>query len=600
MKKSYIVLTVLAMAALVSCQENEINYKPLEKGEVGFYLKGARTTKAGDVATVKGVTLPLGNDGRGNSFVLEQTITDLDAMGPETKGTPAYTENVIDLYGGKFTATVIGKNGTYEEKGEFVYDSAYKKFIRKYDNDLWDNAALTFYMWMPGALDASVNSGNGIAVSNLSGGKITFSYDGSGLLAASADSVLAKDMTDLLFTSRSFSGKGTGNGQYNEKEGADVLFHHVFTGVKFASSNPAEDDATIKINEVIFRGLQDKGTCVVTPAAEGGSYSDDPTNYSSASTSVWTPASSPVSGTSYSTGAISGFADYSKSTYTFPDSFTAKGKDGKSTGDRNFNDDNASQTLWIMPQTIGSDVKLTIKYTITRDGVEEPGEWTIDFGDYLSKTGTQIELKAGQLHTFYIKIDDVNVMIEDEVDATDEEKNNVVITNTGSVDAFIRAAIIGQWLDEEGNPVFGFQDGLTDYFEVDSWYDDQFGEGVDKTETIHHGSFSDLAGYSDKIHGTTYANPLNGWLLCDDGFYYYTEVVEAGKDAGGSLFTSYKVNPDFPRNVDTGVTNHEIYFQLEISTQAVSAKMTAEKEGKSNYTWDAAWERALGYKPVKK
>lgn len=589
MKKSYIVLTVLAMAALVSCQENEINYKTLEKNEVGFYLRGARATKAGEASAVRGATIPLGNDGRGHSFVLEQTITDLDAMGPETKGTPAYTENVIDLYGGKFTATVIGKNGAYEENGEFVYDDAYKKFIRKYDDDLWDNAALTFYMWMPGDLDASVNSGNGIAVSNLSDGSITFTYDGSGLLAASADSVLAKDMTDLLFTSRSFSGKGTGDGQYNVKEGADVLFHHVFTGVKFASSNSEDDDETIKINEVIFRGLQDKGTCVVTPAAEDGSYSDDPTIYSSASTSVWTPANSPVSGTSYSTGAISGFADYSKSSYEFPSSFTANGKDpngkAQSSGARNLNDDNASQTLWIMPQVITAGVKLTIKYTVN----DEPGEWTIDFGEYLSKTDTQIEFMAGQLHTFFIKIDDVNVQIEDNV--TSSTKNGVVITNTGSVDAYIRASIIGQWLDDYENPVFGFVDNITDYEQADSWYDDQFGAGEDETSRVSHGTFVGLAGYKGGD------NPLNNWKLCPDGFYYYMEVVEKGEAAGDALFTSYTINPDFPQSVRVGSKTYPIHFQLEISTQAVSAKMPAEKNGKTNYTWQEAWEKALGYDP---
>ena len=586
MKKIYIVLTVLAMAALVSCQENEINFRSLEKGEVGFYLKSSRMTKAGDAsATVKGVTIPLGVDEMGNRLVLDQTITSLDAIAPETKGTPAYTENVITLFGGKFNATVVGKDGVYESNGEFAYDEGSGKFVRKYDNDLWDNAALTFYMWMPGTLGKAVNEGDGIADSDLSDGSITFSYDGSQLLAASADSVLAKDMTDILFTSKSFSKKGTGEGEYNEKEGAEILFYHALAGIKFASSNSEGDDETIKINEVIFRGLQDKGTCVITPP--------DDEDGKSADAAVWTPASSPVSGTSYSTGAVSAvFADYSNSQYDFPDSFTANGKDGKSTGARNLNDDDATQTLWIMPQTITSNVKLTIKYTYTRDGVEEPGEWTIDFGEYLSKSNTQIQLKAGQLHTFYIKIDDVNLMIEDEVDPTSETKSNVVITNTGSVDAYFRAAIIGQWLDDEGNPVFGFQDSITEYQEVDSWYDDQFGAGVDDTETRRHGTFTGLAGYG------TNSNPLNGWVLCEDGFYYYMTAVAPGAATGSPLFTKYEVNSEFPRETVFGVNTYEIHFQLEIATQAVSAKMPAEKNGETNYDWDVAWEKALGSKPV--
>ena len=585
MKKTYIVLTVLAMAALVSCQEEkEINYKPLEKDVVGFYLREAGVTKAGDV-TMRGVTIPIGDDGH-HSFILEQTITDLDAMGPETKGTPAYTMNVKDLYGGKFNAALVGK--TVKRYGdEFVYDDSYGKYYFKYPENIWtdDNVPLYFYMWMPGDLGDAVNGGSDFAAANFDSGKISFAYDGSQLLAASADSVLAKDMTDLLFTSRYFTGQGSGANQYDVKNGADLLFHHVFTGVKFASSNSEGDDEKITINEVIFRGLQDKGTCVVTPQTEDGDYKDLSDVFSSELTSIWTPAASPVSGTSYSTGALAkDFATYSSE--KFPTSFTGAG------ADRNLNDNDATQTLWIMPQTITAGVKLTIKYTYTRDGVEEPGEWTIDFGEYLSKSNTQIQLKAGQLHTFYIKIDDVNLMIEDEVDPTSETKSNVVITNTGSVDAYFRAAIIGQWLDDEGNPVFGFQDSITEYQEVDSWYDDQFGAGVDDTETKRHGTFTGLAGYG------TNSNPLNGWVLCEDGFYYYMTAVAPGAATGSPLFTKYEVNSEFPKETVFGVRTYEIHFQLEIATQAVSAKMPAEKNGETNYDWDVAWEKALGSKPV--
>lgn len=594
MKKTYLALTVLAMAALVSCQEEkEINYKSLEKDVVGFYLRESGATKAGGVSAIEqGLVLPLGDDGMGHSFVLEQTITNLDAMGPETKGTPAYTMNVKDLYGGKFNAALVGK--TVKRYGdEFVFDDSYGKYYFKYPENIWtdDNVPLYFYMWMPGDLGDAVNGGSDFAAANFDSGKITFAYDGSQLLAASADSVLAKDMTDMLFTSRYFTGQGSGANQYDVKNGADLLFHHVFTGVKFASSNSEDDDEKITINEVIFRGLQDKGTCVVTPQTEDGDYKDLSDVFSSELTSIWTPADSPVSGTSYSTGALAkDFAEYSSD--KFPTSFTGAG------ADRNFNDSDATQTLWIMPQTITAGVKLTIKYTITRPEGDETGEWTIDFGEYLSKSNTQIQLKAGQLHTFYIKIDDVNVMIEDEVDSATETKSSVKITNTGSVDAYIRASIIGQWLDDDGNPVFGFQDSITEYKEVDSWYDDQFGDRVDDTQTTQHGTFYDLAGYTRGE--TPCGNPLNDWVLCKDGFYYYQKVVKAGETTGSPLFTKYEVNTGFPRVIPFGVKEYNIHFQLEIATQAVSAKMTAEKNGKTEYTWDEAWERALGSKPEKK
>ena len=601
MKKSYIALTVLAMAALVSCQENEVNFRSLEDGEIGFYLKGSMTTKAGDAsASIKGVTIPLGTDEMGNSLILEQVITTLDAFGPETKGTPAYTDNVVSLYGGKFNATVVGKNGVFNSNGEFVYDGTSGKFVNKYKNDLWDNAALTFYMWMPGDLGKAVNAGNGIADSDLSGGTISFSYDGSKLLAASADSVLAKDMKDILFTSRSFSGKGTGATEYNEEEGAEILFHHALAGVKFASGNDASDDSKIKINEVIFRNLLDRGTCEITGQKEGTAYKDIPTNYSSATAAVWEQNTTP-SGTSYSTGAISGFADYSQSSYTFPDSFTANGKDGKSTGARNLNDNDATQTLWIMPQTITAGVKLTIKYTVDRDGdgtYDEPGVWTIDFGEYLSKTNTNIEFKAGQLHTFYIKIDDVNVMIEDKLSKTSQTapetydtKSDVVITNTGSVDAYIRASIIGQWLDDDQNPVFGFTDYVSHFETVDSWYNDQFGTG-----NRSHGTFVGLPGYNGGANPNA-TQTAYGWKLCPDGFYYYTEVVPSGEATEGALFDSYTVSDTFDKSIEVGSKTFPIHFQLEISTQAVSAKMPAEKNNKTNYTWNEAWERAIGYDP---
>lgn len=556
MKKSYIVLTVLAMAALVSCQENEINYKPIGEDQVGFYLRGMKTTKADDASvTVRGVNIPLGTDDNGHQFFLEQTITNLDAMGPETKGTPAYTENVLSLYGQKFNATVYGANGLIESNGEFVYDEGLEKYVRKYDTDIWADAPLYFYLWMPGALNDAVG------VSNLSfdAGKITFDYDGSKLPTAA-------DQQDLLFTSRYFTGKGTGENEYNVKEGAEALFHHALTGVKFAISNPSSEDENIQITEIIINNLKDKGHCVITPTTEDGGYKDVSTTYSSASTSIWSGQQVSES-SSYSSGTYGAPIDYTDG--DFADSFF----DGGNT--RNLNDADATQTFWVVPQEIAEDVTITIKYKV---GPLE-GEWDLELGKYLSKSSSKITFQAGQLHTFYIKVDNVNVQISDNVTAT--QKSNVAIKNTGNTDAFIRAALIGQWLDDNNNPVFGFTDMISTYKEVKSWYDDQFGDGAGT-----HGTFVGLAGYKGA------SNLLNDWQLCSDGFYYYTKAVAPGATTGSNLFTSYTVGT--PPTVEIAGVDTDIHFLLEISTQAISAKKTDT----STYTWQEAWTNALGYNPM--
>ena len=561
MRLSYIALAALAMAALVSCQENEISYNTLEKGQVGFYLRGTRTTKAGEAeVTTKGVTIDLGSDEFGHNFFLEQTVTNLDAIAPETKGTPAYSENVVDLYDGKFNSTVYSGSSAFESNVEFVYDESLKKYTYTFDNGLWDNTPVTFYMWMPGALNDAV----GVSNLSFSGGKISFAYDGSKLTTAGA-------MQDLLFTSRSFKdNKGTANDpeSYNQKEGSEVLFHHALTGVKFASSNLASEDTRIQITEVIIKGIKDKGNCVVTPQTEKDGYADIDTVYSSASAVAWTNLSASSDTAAYTSGTLGDPIDYTSG--DFAASFYKAGNT------RNLNDENATQTFWIIPQEITSGVKVTIKYKV--DG--EEGEWDLDLGTYLSKkTGTNVTFKAGELYTFYVRIDDVNVMIEDEV--TNTVKDQVEITNTGTVDSYIRASIVGQWLDVKGDPVFGFTDYISEYEEVPSWYQDQFISG-----NKSHGKFLNLAGY-DKT------NPYNDWVLCTDGYYYYTKVAKPeGKTS--ALFESYTILMTPEVKINDVV--QDIHFQLEISTQAVSAK----RQDTSTYDWDEAWERALGSKPVQK
>ena len=579
MRKAYIALAVLATAALAGCQQNEISITPLDEGEVGFYLRGAQMTKSADesLAIVRGASIELGTDLSGNKLLLQEMISDLDAIAPETKGTPAYTINLIDLYDGKFGAIVKDKDGTsIESPGEFVYDDTKEKFTRKYGNGLWNNPTIYFHMWMPVGLNSGVTNGaSGLTCTN---GVISFAYDGSKLPTAA-------DQTDLVFTSRSFSGVGTGSGQYNPKEGADALFFHALTGVKFAVAE--EQASNITITGVTFKGLKDKGTCTVTPNFTGeNGYNDNTGYFSSKTVSVWsnTSVSSFSTETGYSSGDYSStLVEYEKSATAsenyFGDSFYTAGNE------RNLNDAKATQTFWFVPQAIAESVTLTISYL---DG-ETPGEWTIAFGKLLA--GKSVTWGAGELRTYEIRVDDVNVKIADEVNnATDNKttfKENIHISNTGNIDAYIRASLIGQWLDVNENPVFGFTDYIETYEEVDSWYKDQFVNATDGT----HGTFVGLPGYK----GTS--TKVNEWQLGNDGFYYFTHPVAPGEvtNVDGTekvLFTSYTVGT--PPNVEIAGVTTTIHFQLEIATQAISAK---QLDGTDFASWSAAWKNALGYDP---
>lgn len=578
MKKTRFAFAVLALAALASCQQNEISVDSLAKSDVGFYLRGSMETKAntGMVTSIKGETFELGTTESGQNFILEETITNLNAIAPETKGTPAYTENVVALYGGKFSVAVENGSGDiFDKGGEFVYDSSKKLYIRQYDGNMWKDSPITFYMWMPGALNTAVTNGiNGLLFAD---GTISFDYDGSKLTTADK-------MQDLIFSARSFSGVGTEDTEYNEETGAEVLFHHALTGVKFAVNPNSVSGVTI--TNVTISGLKDKGHCVITPRPEEETgYKDNKTaDYSSSDglTVVWSGWDAASPAVSYSLGNYNGTTvNYnenggqfgSNTENIYPASFAAGGSNVN-----NLNDSEATFTFWFVPQEITDAVNLTISYTET--GSTTVQTWDIPIGEYL--VAKNVVWKAGELRTYFIKVDDVKVTITDQF--TKSVKNNVQITNTGNTDAYIRAAIIGQWVDEEEKPVFGYTDFKTgEIVIIESWYEDYINAGK------YFGTFSGLAGYAA---GTGNENPtgaktFNGWTLETDGFYYYETPVAPG-ESPNKLFTSYTVNDANIPTMAVGGREVDAQLLIEISTQAVSAK----KADGSNYTRAEAWANA--------
>jgi hypothetical protein len=367
------------------------------------------------------------------------------------------------------------------------------------------------------------------------------------------------------------------------------------------------------IDSVKFTGLKGTGTCTITPSGETNN--SDTNTHSSAKAVNWGEPD-PVNGATY-IAKFSKVVSYDSGKFEnngkYPNSFKGAG----SAQTNNLNDEDATQTFWFIPQAMTNDVKLHIFYKYGEDESEREAE--IDFGKELLKKNAATYWYAGQLRTYTIRVDEVNVKIEDKVAATKEEgkvltdmddkivykevkdpetgevtkvpytytyyggtKSNVVITNTGNTDAFIRAALVGQWLDEENNPVFGFTDYTANKVVlVDSWYRDQF-----VTKNRKHGKFTGLVGYNADYSGD--------WVLCEDGYYYYTVIVPEGQAIPSTdpLFESYTVDKN-PAVAVAGKVK-DVHFTLEISTQAVTAK----KSDGSDYDWKNAWKNALGAEPV--
>ena len=586
MKKIYIALAIMAAAALTSCRVEEPSFNSSEIGENAVVFGVGRTagTKASGPAVISRQNLSSIENGEadGPKLFLEETVTVLDGT-VATKGTPAYTENVGTLYGSK-----LGVYSTMESFGDATYDKMDGstvdggwRYQHNYASNPWpdEETAVDFYFRMPTDMSGIGEGGFTYAKSG-SAQTISFSY---------TSPASAAEQQDILFGARSASKADYTTSLPN---GIPVLLNHALTGVKFAL---AEDiKATIMIDSVSFIGLIDKGSCVVTPASEGN-YRDNITNYSSSASGVVVWKDTTRTGSTH----YANYTDtvtYAKNT---AGSFTSAGDYPKSFangGNSNNLDDadgNAAQTFWLIPQKLTAQTRLTIHYVVKASAnaaTGTPYEFTIDFGKVLE--GKSVEWKAGELHTYTIRVDDVNVKIEDTVTAT--EKSGVTITNTGNTAAFIRAALVGQWLNSDDNPVFGFTDKVNNLYLVDSWYQDQFvtKEGASAPARTH-GKFEELAGY-DKDNG------YNDWYLCTDGYYYYKYAVEPTYTTGSSLFSKYTVGTT--PSVEIAGVDTEVYFVLEIATQAVTAKQldgsyyeanAGQKDG-----WQLAWKNATGTAPT--
>jgi hypothetical protein len=638
MKKIRIAFTILAgsLFILAGCQqeqENDIDFSKPGSDEIVFSSSSTKTRAAMSEPQSVTTTIDLGKEGKELGIVLEETVTKLNGIKSSeviTRGTPSYTENVGTLYKA-FNAVVLDKNDAQEfADGPFTYSDG--KWTRRFYQDPWKKVGtdpLYFYMRMPVSMTETVApaaEGEGSdegeegeevtnGVSNLTYGlknnKPTISFNYSSRPTAS-------DQEDILFAARSLT-KEQYETALNNKTYPDVLFHHALTGVKFANyfDNPDNNTKTV-ITKITIEGLYDSGSCVITPREETDGYVDDPTeDYSSGdgSTVVWSKTTR--------TGAVMSEeydAEYAEYNATLlPEAFT-----GSNTGN-NLNDNNATKTFWVIPQAMDDKVKVTVEFNLVYVQDREPKKCklTLNLGQLLKEKS--INWKAGELRTYTLKPNIVDVDITDKMDTDKFIKSDVVIENTGNVDQYVRVYMIGNWVgkrqidDGKYNDYESILMGYTSdekdatgayasNIEVARWNDKDFtyidmAAGTKKYDKwtsplaeYDYIPYGEFVGLPEKGTSSAPGREINNWIR-HDKFYYYTEPIGPGARVPNSdpLFESYEIGPSpkFYIADNTGVRRlaKDVHFVMDLAVQAIAVP---EGSDGNPLPYDEAWAQALG------
>ena len=457
MKKIIIAFVALAALTVASCKREELKadgrlISGREDNTLMFTIldeiPATRALKA-EADDPDGV-IDLGRTEGGMPLVFVESVTrpGIPECIPATKGAPATTDNVSDLYGSFSTVAYDGTSPvTLDGQTEFVFSPSTieGKWVHTFDNNPWDaHNNLYFFAYMPEKPAGTTF--------NPSAKTISFSYT----MPAAAEQ---KDIV--------FGGQATTKSAFDAdpSAGFPITFHHALAGVRFIIGNDA--NSTL-ITQLTLKGIVKTGSFVITPGA-----------------------TTPVACTPGSATA----------------NFTLAVPEETEVGDE-------SLTLWLIPQTLSDDAELEVTYTVNG---ATPRTVSAKINAAL---GGALTLTAGELHTFTLNPDDVDVSITDEI--SEGVKQNIVITNTGNVAAYLRAVIVANWQDADGNIVA-------------AW---------------------DFA--PEEFTGL----PGEGWTQKSDGYYYTTSAVAAGEDAP-ALFSTYTP----PASPADGA-----HLVMDIAVQAVNSK----------------------------
>lgn len=561
-----------ALAAVVmlptSCirEKNFETYAP-EPEAISFVISGY-TTRSESVAKLEDEVrvnrYSLGTDDHGNLFTLEETVTRMDDWGdaPATRGTPAYSENVQDVHGSSFRGILYNPT-----TGALVADDTFKamedgvRWRCEFGFNPWEQAnPMTFFLSMP--FEASGLSNIAYHRDN---GKFSFDYETPGT---------AEDQQDILFASRMLQ-EDTYTNEQRSNGGASVLFRHALTGVKFNIGNNDTDETTgtqpenqveTFITKVEFIGLKSKGSAVFSPSGNETTQ-DDRTEFTSKNSFVWSLDNTSTDMVFSQEFTENDIQDFSLVSVTDPETGETQSEETGSVHGapsfyaagnlRNLNTENASLTFWFIPQDITADLKLRVTFYVW-NGVSQGEEITrvLDLGARIiaQSSMTNKRWDAGELRTFKLTPSSVDVDITADFDEVDANiLSTPEIRNTGNKEAYLRVAIVGNWVDSSTGEI------VTRYWNT----------GVDPEVWTAISPWTE----SDGTFSPALTPNAGNWRKVGD-FWYYTSSVPAGKRPGetaeGGLY-----EPLFESYAKPASPTDDVELMLDLAVQAVDASAGA-------------------------
>lgn len=496
----------------VSCQkengqENVIKGKEI-KIEQGTVLP-TKSTPGSAVAEEVLFTIPVVTE-NGDTLSLVASISDMtDTPAPQTcltKGAPVTTENLGDMYK-SFETTVYKGGSLYTDELGNTMD----KVTVTYGTEGWSLVGAP-YRWPDETTDlvfcsyAPISAAGVSGLSWNNGTKVTFNYVNTPSGPdTSGDSHDAENQTDIIFAINEQNVK--------DHDGTALInFSHALVGVKFIKG----DIEKCTLQKVTLNNFYSQGS------AEGTLNTDGNLDFE------WTGLSGLKNYTQSFTGALS-FDQLADKALIDPT-------------------DDGKYTFLMVPQLLDADASVGI---YLHYGGSSDQYLSVNLGSITAEqAGSEANVDklkdwsayAGKVITIRINRADLAVAVDETFDGS--VKANVGAKNTGGKIEFVRATIVANWVDEDGNI-------------------------CENCDFVHDGD--NLAGYLSSGCNWEY-NP-------SDGFYYYSKAIVPGAVTQGKIFTSY-TTPEAPED--------GLHLEMAVVVQGVEYDSSCAKA-------KASWSVPDGY-----